>query len=156
MRGHLKITRYLTQNRILFILILCFIFSCSEPKWIDNKFAVTSISLLRNNDKCEVRFNVRYYSDSTFKHSFQSAIERGVNGCNCKIIFLGFDTLSQTTYKNIVFDSIVKGFNQKKHEYSGEQILKPIEIDCDTSTYARLKLILYDSISQSIKIYESN
>lgn len=109
-------------------------FGCNfeSNNYLKNKFQIVGFTLL-SIDSCnaELKFEVKYYSDSTYQNRFSDAIEKGQDGSDSEIIFYG-ETKScynedDTTLPDL--NKISNYFNKKIKAFKGEKIQKVFSVN---------------------------
>ena len=111
----LKITPYLTLISISIILI-----SCTKTNYIKNKYRITGCESYRIDSlNIYLKFDIVYYSDSTQNNLFPSSIEKGLDGSDDKILFLGFNNIESNEFRNLI-----NKINLNERGYKGEKIEK--------------------------------
>lgn len=108
-----------TTTIISLSLIICLLFSCNNPSYIKNKYTITdATALIIDSTQIDLKLAVTYYSDSTYSNLFSSSIEKGQEGSDDEILFLGF----KIGKNNEVLNELVKNLNSRKKGYTGEKL----------------------------------
>ncbi|WP_417366141.1 hypothetical protein [Flavobacterium beibuense] len=107
-----------TTTTISLSLITCLLFSCNTPGYIKNKYTITGATAhIIDSTQIDLKLAVTYYSDSTYSNLFPSSIEKGQEGSDDKILFLGF----KKGKTNEILNELAKKLNSKKKGYTGEK-----------------------------------
>ncbi len=118
----LKIILFLILNSI-FLFFGCF----NKPVFIKNKFNFERVTIIQK-DSCVaiIKFTVKYYSDSLHQNYFASSIEKGQDGSDWKIHFIGSNDdkckRESCNYDNL--DDVAEKVNNKNNLYNGEFITR--------------------------------
>lgn len=155
-------------DRFLRIIFLCLfimpIAQCTNPNYLDNKFKIESFAIQRVVDltnAVEINFKIIYYSDSTYSNYFSSGIERGQDGTDQEILFMGIHgSQSENPFpcNSMTLSEFQNGFNNGERDFRGERLEKPQTIcfphDFDLSTFT---IILKDKkTSKQDTLYSTN
>lgn len=98
-----------------------------HTEYVKNKLRIQSFSItdydIRENT-LKIKFDVLYYSDSTFQNGF-SSMEKGQNGSEEEIVYFGLNNTNAVTtpYRcaHPDLDSFRNGFNHNYREFSGQR-----------------------------------
>lgn len=119
------------QQKIILYLILInalnILYSCTETHYIKNKYRITGCEAIRiDSSKIHLKFDVVYYSDSSQNNLFPSSIEKGLDGSDNEILFLGYET---PKFENKNFKELITNINLNKRGFKGEKLEKGYLID---------------------------
>ena len=116
-----------SKIRLFLILSSTFVFlGCPyKPPFIKNKINFEKVTITQK-DSCVaiIKFTVKYYSDSLNQNYFASSIEKGQDGSDYKIRFIGLDgnTCKKGSCNYDDLDDISLKINSKKNLFNGEFI----------------------------------
>ncbi len=109
-----KIIQYLILISILYLFI-----KCSKDNYIKNKYRIVSVNLtVIDSNKTFIKFGVEYYSDSTQKNMFSSSIEKGIDGSNEEILFLGKNGEASP----LEIQQLIENLNANRRGFRGEKV----------------------------------
>lgn len=128
-----------TINKISLSLLTSFLYSCSNPSYIKNKYTITgATALITDSSNINLKLEVTYYSDSTYSNLFPGSIEKGQEGSDDEILFLGFRDGNQ----NGALGELAKNLNSKKEGYRGEKPERGYILPNTNSNYDELIMII--------------
>jgi len=111
----------------LFLLFALLLTGC-HTEYVKNKLRIQSFSITdydTRENMLKIKFDVLYYSDSTFKNGLSSSIEKGQDGSEEEIVYFGLNhaNTAATPYHcaHPDLDSFRNGFNHNYREFSGQQ-----------------------------------
>lgn len=141
MKKQAKITQYLILSSLILL-------GCNKT-YIENKYRIKSFSAESiDNQFTKIYFDLEYYTDSTYANKYSSAIEKGLDGSDMKILFFGSknsspdDTLN---YKKLTYHNFIKKFNMLDKEMLGQKLEKGVDICFGKNiSVADLVLVLKD------------
>jgi hypothetical protein len=138
------------KNKLLFISIFFSLMGC-ETHFIKNHFVIKSFNVICDDSiKTAVilRFDLDYYSDSTFQNYYENSIQKGQDGSIHEILYLGYSDFStmrdsiSSDDKIETFNSFKRKYNEKQHMYTGEMLDKDLLIHTNKNCHSKPSQII--------------
>lgn len=122
MKEHLKIT--LLHIKLFFIFSTILV-SCMETEYYKNKIVIKSFTLKKMDGFLEVKFDVDYFSDSTYSNYYAETIEKGLDGIDGKVVFFG-DLQNKFFYNEycqyLKFEDVAIKINNQENPLQGRDL----------------------------------